>query len=71
MSPAEGGERSSIFERYLSVWVALCIVAGIAIGRLTPGLVTELSGLEASHVNLPIEALIWLMIYHAVGVRLL
>jgi ACR3 family arsenite transporter len=53
----------SIFERYLSVWVALCIVAGIVIGRLGPGLVEGLSRLEVSHVNLPIAVLIWLMIY--------
>ena len=51
------------FERYLSVWVACCIVAGIAIGRLTPGLVGALSRMEVSHVNLPIAVLIWLMIY--------
>src|SRR3990172_3099523 len=51
------------FERYLSVWVACCIVAGIAIGRLPPGLVGALSLMEVSHVNLPIAVLIWLMIY--------
>jgi ACR3 family arsenite transporter len=53
----------SIFERYLSVWVALCIVVGTAIGRLSPALVGGLSRLEVSHVNLPIAVLIWLMIY--------
>ncbi len=53
----------SVFERYLSVWVALCIVVGIAIGRLSPALVGGLSRLEVSHVNLPIAVLIWLMIY--------
>jgi len=55
-------KRLSIFERYLSVWVALCIVGGVAIGRLGPGLVEGLSRLEVSHVNLPIAVLIWLMI---------
>ena len=63
MSSANRVKRLSIFERYLSVWVALCIVAGIALGRLSPGLVRELSRLEVSHVNLPIAVLIWLMIY--------
>ena len=53
----------SIFERYLSVWVALCIVAGIVIGLLSPGLAKGLSRLEVSHVNLPIAVLIWFMIY--------
>jgi ACR3 family arsenite transporter len=63
MSAAGPGKRLSVFERYLSVWVALCIVAGIAIGRLSPGSVKALSRLEVSHVNLPIAVLIWLMIY--------
>ena len=53
----------SVFERYLSVWVALCIVAGVAVGKAAPGLVGMLSRLEVSHVNLPIAVLIWLMIY--------
>ncbi len=53
----------SVFERYLSVWVALCIVAGIAIGKANPGLVDTLSRMEVSRVNLPIAVLIWLMIY--------
>jgi arsenite transporter len=63
MTAAGPGKRLSIFERYLSVWAALCIVAGIAIGRLSPDLVRGLSRLEVSHVNLPIAVLIWLMIY--------
>ena len=52
-----------VFERYLSLWVALCIVVGTAIGRLSPGLVGGLSRLEVSYVNLPMAVLIWLMIY--------
>jgi ACR3 family arsenite transporter len=63
VSAAEPDKRLSAFERYLSVWVALCIVAGIAIGRLSPGLVAALSRLEVSHVSLPIAVLVWLMIY--------
>lgn len=51
------------FERYLSVWVALCIVIGIGFGKLFPNVVTALSNMEVSHVNLPIAILIWLMIY--------
>ena len=53
----------SVFERYLSLWVALCIVVGTAIGWLSPDIVRGLSRLEVSHVNLPSAVLIWLMIY--------
>ena len=56
-------KRLSAFERYLSAWVALCIVTGIALGTLAPALVRVLSRLEVRHVNLPIAVLIWLMIY--------
>ena len=51
-------KRLNTFERYLSVWVVCCIVVGIAIGRLAPGLVGALSRMEVSHVNLPIAVLI-------------
>lgn len=50
------------FERYLSVWVALCIVAGIVLGKLLPGTVHVVSGLEVAHVNIPVGILIWVMI---------
>ncbi|SDH58261.1 arsenite transporter, ACR3 family [Paraburkholderia phenazinium] len=50
------------FERYLSVWVALCIVAGIVLGKLLPGAVHIVSTLEVAHVNLPVGVLIWVMI---------
>lgn len=56
-------KRLDFFERYLSVWVALCIVIGIGFGKLFPGVVEVLSKLEVSHVNLPIAVLVWLMIY--------
>lgn len=52
-----------LFERYLSVWVALAIVAGIALGIAVPGVFTVVSDLEYAHVNLVIAVLIWLMIY--------
>lgn len=51
------------FEKYLSLWVALCILIGLAIGYLAPSAVTALSELEFYGVNLPIAVLIWLMIY--------
>jgi ACR3 family arsenite transporter len=56
-------KRLDFFERYLSLWVAACIVVGIILGKLFPGAVSALSKLEVSHVNLPIAVLIWLMIY--------
>jgi ACR3 family arsenite transporter len=56
-------KRLDVFDRYLSVWVALCIVAGVGLGLLAPGLVEALSRLEVRRVNLPIAVLIWLMIY--------
>ncbi|WP_233847969.1 ACR3 family arsenite efflux transporter [Paraburkholderia sp. HD33-4] len=54
--------RIGFFERYLSVWVALCIVAGIVLGKLLPGTVHSVSGLEFAHVNIPVGVLIWVMI---------
>lgn len=56
-------KRLDFFERYLSLWVFLCIGAGITLGKLFPGAVAALSQMEVSHVNLPIAVLIWLMIY--------
>lgn len=52
----------SVFERYLTLWVALCIVAGIALGHAFPALFQTIGALEAAKVNLPVAALIWLMI---------
>ena len=50
------------FERYLTLWVALCIVAGIGLGQLAPGLVGAVAGMEVAKVNLPVGLLIWIMI---------
>jgi len=50
------------FERYLSLWVALCIVVGIVLGKLLPGAVHTVSTLELAHVNIPVGILIWVMI---------
>lgn len=52
----------SVFERFLSVWVALCIVTGIIVGQAFPGFFQTVSGLEIAHVNLPVGVLIWVMI---------
>ncbi|WP_374265284.1 ACR3 family arsenite efflux transporter [Zoogloea sp.] len=52
----------SVFERYLTLWVGLCIVAGIALGQLAPGLFRAVGRLEIAQVNLPVGLLIWVMI---------
>ena len=56
------GAQLGIFERYLTLWVALCIVAGVALGHLFPGLFHAIGNAEVAHVNLPVAALIWVMI---------
>jgi len=58
-SPSQGMNR---FERYLTIWVALCIVAGVALGQLFPGFFQAVGGLEVAQVNLPVGVLIWVMI---------
>ena len=52
----------SIFERYLTLWVALCIVAGVALGHFLPGVFHTIGSTEVAKVNLPVAVLIWLMI---------
>jgi len=52
----------SFFERYLTVWVALCIVAGIALGRWLPAVFRAVADLEVAKVNVPVGILIWVMI---------
>ncbi len=50
------------FERYLSAWVFLCIVAGVALGHLFPGLFQAVGAMEVARVNLPVGLLIWVMV---------
>ena len=52
----------SFFERYLTVWVALCIVAGIALGQMLPEVFQAIGRMEYAQVNLPVGFLIWVMI---------
>ena len=52
----------SFFERYLTVWVALCIVVGIGLGQLLPGFFQKVASLEVAKVNVPVGLLIWVMI---------
>lgn len=53
----------SVFDRYLSLWVALCIVVGIAVGKLLPQVPNALGKLEYANVSIPIAILIWIMIF--------
>jgi ACR3 family arsenite transporter len=52
----------STFERYLTVWVFLCIVVGVALGHLMPGVFQAIGSAEVAKVNIPVAVLIWLMI---------
>jgi len=65
-SAAPPTRRLDVFERWLSLWVALCMLTGIALGKAFPGLTGALRGLEFgenSQINVPIAVLLWLMIY--------
>ncbi len=56
-------EKMGFFERYLSVWVAACIVVGIVLGQALGGSIQVLSNLNIAKVNLPVAVLVWLMIF--------
>jgi ACR3 family arsenite transporter len=63
---ATPAKRLNLFERYLTLWVGLCMVAGVLLGKVFPGVVGAIRGMEFGHgsqINLPIAFLIWLMIY--------
>jgi arsenite transporter len=61
-APAGAPAPMSVFERYLTVWVLLCIVVGIALGQMLPGPFQAVGRMEVAKVNLPVGALIWVMI---------
>lgn len=54
--------RIGFFERYLTIWVALCIVVGVALGQHFPAQIHALGGMEIARVNLPVGILVWIMI---------
>ncbi len=56
------GAGLGLFERYLTLWVAACIVVGIAVGRFLPGVAEIVPSLEVARVNIPVGVLIWIMI---------
>ena len=53
----------SLFERYLSVWVALCLIAGLTLGAIIPGVFDALAALEYASINFVVAVLIWAMVY--------
>ncbi len=61
--PTAEKKQISLFEKYLTLWVALCIAAGTLIGRFLPAIPEFLSTLEYARVSIPVAVLIWLMIY--------
>jgi ACR3 family arsenite transporter len=66
MSAATSERRLNFFERYLTLWVAVCMLVGVGLGKLMPGAMDALRRMEfggGSQINIPIAVLIWLMIY--------
>ena len=57
-----GRPAMGVFERFLTVWVALCIIAGIVLGQLLPGVFHALGDATVAEVNIPVAVLVWLMI---------
>src|SRR6056297_3917752 len=60
---SEGEKKISFFEKYLTIWVGLCIVGGVFIGRLWPAFPNTLNQWEYARVSIPVAVLIWFMIY--------
>lgn len=64
--PQSAPKRLNVFERFLTVWVLICMVVGVALGKFLPDVIAALSKMEfgeGSQVNIPIAILIWLMIF--------
>jgi len=60
--PVSASKSMGLFARYLTLWVFLCIVAGIGLGNVMPSVFHALGGMEIAHINLPVALLIWAMI---------
>ncbi len=62
MSDSKQSKHMGLFARFLTLWVLLSIIVGIALGNLTPGLFHRLGGMDIAHINMPVALLIWAMI---------
>src|SRR5664279_171343 len=65
LEPSRIKKKLGAFERYLTIWVALCMVAGVLLGKALPTVIDKLRGMEfggGSQISVPIAILIWLMI---------
>ncbi|MDT8358188.1 MAG: ACR3 family arsenite efflux transporter [Methanomicrobiaceae archaeon] len=62
-TPTRGERRLSTFEKYLTLWVALCIVGGIVLGRVAPGIAVTLDALSVYQVSIPIAIALFFMMY--------
>lgn len=62
-TPSPAGSPLGLFERWLTLWVALAMLAGLLIGPLAPGLVAGVAGAEVASINLVVAVLIWAMVY--------
>src|SRR5674476_1496098 len=60
--PPKEFDSMSVFERFLSLWVFLCIIAGIALGQVLPDVFQAIGRMQVAQVNLPVGVLIWVMI---------
>ena len=58
----KAGEAMGLFERYLTLWVMFCIVAGIGLGHLIPHVFQKIGRLEVAQINLPVAVLLWVLI---------
>lgn len=61
--PVQAGNNLSFFERYLTLWVFLCILAGIALGRMFPGVAVALDAMSIYQVSIPIAICLFFMMY--------
>ena len=59
---ADKAPSMGIFERYLTLWVALCIIVGIGLGQAVPGVFHALGTATVAQINLPVAVLVWLMV---------
>ncbi|MGB3639668.1 MAG: arsenical-resistance protein, partial [Rivularia sp. (in: cyanobacteria)] len=62
-APVKAGSNLSFFEKYLTVWVFFCIIAGIALGRTFPGIATALDAMSVFQVSIPIAVCLFFMMY--------